>query len=120
MDTDDFFEEYNDDSDFSDLLFYTPKIVQHIDDAEILSFIFKKFPKLGDANKNKQEKEERKAFVDFIEEKDIVNEVLERYGLTIIDLIRLFYRHYSYIFNTVNYSAKLKRIIEENGYRTEL
>lgn len=120
MDSDDFLEEYNDSSDFSDLLFYTPKIIQHIDDLDILSYIFNSFPKLKEANANKQDKEERKAFVEFLENKDLVNGILEKYGMTIIDLIKLFYRHYAYIFNTVNYSTKLKKIIEENGYRTEL
>lgn len=116
----DFLEEYNDDSDFNDLLFYTPKIIQHIDDVEIISYIYEKFPKLADANKNKEEKEERKAFADFLQQKELVNEILNKYNLSIVDIIRLFFRHFSYIFNTSTYFAKLKAIIETNGYRTSV
>lgn len=116
----DFLEEYNDDSDFSDLLFYTPKIIQHIDDADIISCIYEKFPKLAEANKSKEEKEERKAFADFLQEKEIVNEILNKYNLSIVDVVKLFSRHFSYIFNTSTYFAKLKTIIETNGYRTSV
>lgn len=113
-------ESYNDGDNYSDLLFYTPKIVQHIDDAEMLKEMFAKWPKFKECDEHKKEKDARKAFAEFLQEKDLINEFLEKYNLTIIDLIRLFYRKFSYIFNTVTYSNKLKKIIEENGYRTEL
>ena len=113
-------ESYNDGYDYSDLLFYTPKIVQHIDDADIMNEILKRCPKLKECDEQKKEKDARKAFAEFLQEKNLINEFLEKYNLTIIDLIKLFYRKFSYIFNTVTYSNKLKKIIEENGYRTEL
>lgn len=114
----DFLESYNDDSDFNDILFYTPKIIQHIDDSEIIKEIFKRFPKLGEANKSKDEKEERKVFLEFLQQKILIDDLLKTYGLTIVDLIKLFYRHFSYLFNTVTYSNKIKTIIEKNGYST--
>lgn len=120
MDSTDFLETYNDDSDYGDLLFYTPKIVQQIDDASIIEEIFAICPKLKEANTEKKEKEERKAFADFLENKRLVESILTKYNLTIIDLVKLFYRKFAYIFNTVTYSNKLKHIIEDNGYRTEL
>ena len=102
-----------------DMLFYTPKIVQHIDDAEIIQEIFRRFPRLQDANSSKDEKEERKAFLEFLQQKLLINDILKTYSLTIVDLIKLFYRHFSYIFNTVTYSNKIKTIIEKNGYPTD-
>lgn len=116
----DFLESYNESDDFNDLLFYTPKIVQHIDDLEIINEIFRVFPKIKEANEKKREKDERKAFVEFLQEKTLVNNLLTKYNLTIVDLIKLFYRKFSYIFNTITYSNKLKKIIEENGYRTKI
>lgn len=114
----DFLESYNNDSDFNDILFYTPKIVQHIDDIDIIKEIFKRFPKLKEANKSKNEKEERKVFLEFLQQRILIEDLLKTYGLTIVDLIKLFYRHFSYLFNTVTYSNKIKTIIEKNGYPT--
>lgn len=122
MDSDniDYLESYNDGDDYSDLLFYTPKIVQQIDDAEIIREIFIRYPKLKESNELKKEKDERKAFADFLQERELVNEILNKYNLTIIELVKLFYRKFSYIFNTITYSNKLRKIIELNGYRTEI
>lgn len=116
---DDYLESYNSDSDYEDMLFYTPKVVQHIDDSTIIEEIFIRFPKLKEANEKKQEKDERKYFAEFLNEKELINDLLTKYNISIIDLIKLFYRKYSYIFNTITYSNKLKRIIEINDYPTE-
>ena len=116
----DFLESYNEGDDFNDLLFYTPKIIQTIDDAEIICEIFERFPRLKESNEKKKEKDERKAFADFLNERELINELLNKYNLTIIDLVKLFFRKFSYLFNTITYSNKLKKIIEANGYRTEI
>lgn len=118
--SEDYLDSYSDGDEYGDLLFYTPKIVQQIDDAEILRDIFIRYPKLKEANDEKKEKDERKAFADFLSEKELINELLNKYNLTIVDLVKLFYRKFSYIFNTVTYSNKLRKIIEANGYRREI
>lgn len=119
-DNNDYLESYNDGDDYNDLLFYTPKIIQQIDDADIIREIFARYPKLKESNESKKEKDERKAFADFLQERELVNEILNKYNLTIIELVKLFYRKFSYIFNTITYSNKLRKIIELNGYRTEI
>lgn len=116
----DYLDSYSDGDDYNDLLFYTPKIIQQIDDAEIIQEIFKIYPRLKESNEQKKEKDERKAFADFLNERELINELLNKYNLTIIDLVKLFYRKFSYIFNTITYSNKLRKIIEANGYRTEI
>ena len=113
----DYLEQYNDSDEYGDLLFYTSKTIQLIDDIDILEKIYISFPKLKEA---KEEKEERKAFVEFLQQRKLVNEILSKYNLSIIDLIKLFYRKAAYIFNTANYSNKIKEIIEANGYPTEV
>lgn len=119
-DNNDYLESYNDGDDYNDLLFYTPKIIQQIDDADIIREIFARYPKLKESNESKKEKDERKAFADFLQERELVNEILNKYNLTIIELVKLFYRKFSYIFNTITYSNKLRKIIELNEYRTEI
>ena len=112
-------ENYNNNESDDDILFYTPKIAQYIDDSNILEHVFRNFQKLKDANETKNEKDERKAFIEFIQSKDLVNDILNQYSISIIDLIRIFAKKYSYIFNTVTYTNKVKSIIEANGYSTE-
>lgn len=111
-------ESYNDD-ELNEMLFYTPKIVQCLDDKIIIDEIYVKYPRLKDANLNKEEKEERKIFLMFLQEKKLINEILKKYNINIIDLIKIFYRHFSYIFNTIAYSNKIRAIITQNGYSTE-
>lgn len=115
----DFLESYNED-DYGDLLFYTPKIIQQIDDSAIIEDIQSLYPKLKLANDDKLEKEERRIFADFLNEKELVDNILKKYNLSIVDLIKLFYRKYTYLFNTITYSKKLKKIIEANAYPTEV
>ncbi len=119
-DKEDFLESYNNGDDYNDLLFYTPKIVQYIDDMEIMGEILLRWPALKETSEQKLEKEERRALAEFLQQRTIVNEILNKYNLTIIDMMKLFYRKSPHIFNTVTYSNKLKKIIEANGYRTEL
>lgn len=116
----DYLESYNEADDYNDLLFYNQKIIQNIDDAEIIREIFERFPKLKESNEQKKEKDERKAFIEFLQDRALVNDILSKYNFTIIDLIRLFFRKFSYLFNTITYSNKLKKIIETNEYPTEI
>ena len=110
-------DSYNDSNDeVGEFLFYTPKLVQHLDDKEIIEEIFYRYPPLLEANRNKEEIEERKVFLIFMQEKDIIDSILAKYNISIIDLIKIFYRHFSYIFNTVTYTNKVKTIIEQNEY----
>lgn len=114
----DFLEEYNEDR-LDNVLFYTPKITQHLDEVAIIEEIYAKFPNLLEANKSKKEKEERKALLEFFQEKKLVKELLKKYEMSIIDLVRFFMKHFPYLFNTITYAKKIKKIIEENEYPTE-
>ena len=114
----DFLEEYNEDR-LDNVLFYTPKITQHLDEVAIIEEIYAKFPNLLEANKSKKEKEERKALLEFFQEKKLVKELLKKYEMSIIDLVRFFMKHFPYLFNTITYAKKIKKIVEENEYPTE-
>ena len=118
MDNDFLDDSYNED-EYGDLLFYTPKMVQQIDDAAILEEIFTLYPKLKLTNNGRLEKEDRRVFAEFLNEKKLVDRILQKYNLSIIELVKLFYRKYTYLFNTITYSKKLKKIIEANAYPTE-
>lgn len=116
MISENFLEEYDSGNEIENLLFYTPKVVQQIDDSDIIEEIFSKFPKLKEAYKNKEEKEERKAFLEFLQCKQATLSVLDKYNLDVMELLKLCCRHFSYIFSTANYIEKVKKIVEQNGY----
>lgn len=116
MASDDFLEEYNDSEAEENFLFYTPKTIQQIDDSDILEDIFKLFPKLKEAHRSKEDKEERKTFLEFLQSKETILKILDKYHLDILQLMKVCCRHFSYVFNTANYTLKVKSIIENNGY----
>lgn len=118
----DYLEEYNNScnrNSYENILFYNPKIEQNIDDSNIIAEVFLVFPKLKDANLNKTEKEERRIFLEFLQEKEIVEKILNKYDITIMDLIKIFYRRFSYIFNTLTYSNMIRKIIDKHGYKIQ-
>lgn len=100
----------------SELLFYTPKIAQQIDDKEIVEEIFYRYPNLKIANVSKEEKEERKVFLEFFKEKKLILDILTKYNISIVDLIKILHRKFSYLFSTSSYINKVKLIIDSNGY----
>ena len=106
-------------NDSDNLLFYTSKVDQYIDDNNIINDIYNKYPKLKFYDELQQEKEERKCFLDFLQEKTLIESILDKYNISIVDIIKLFYKRSSYIFNTATYLAKVRKILSDNGYRTE-
>jgi hypothetical protein len=106
-------------NDSDNLLFYTSKVDQYIDDNNIIKDIYNKYPKLKFYDELQQEKEERKCFLDFLQEKTLIESILDKYNISIVDIIKLFYKRSSYIFNTATYLAKVRKILSDNGYRTE-
>lgn len=93
------------------LLFYNPQIAQTIDDKEIFEYINVVFPKF---NTSTNEKDDRKLFLQFLSEREIVEDILDKHSYTIEDLIGLFYRKMPYLFSTKTYIGKIREIIELN------
>ncbi len=104
------------DSDQSEdnLLFYTPKFVDSIDDIDILRKIRSKYPKITD--KNETDKVSRQEFLKMLEDKEFINGILNQYNLKLYDLFLIFKQHYTYLFNTSNYIKNVQRVIDEVGY----
>ena len=93
------------------LLFYTPKIVEAIDDKEVFRYVNYVWPQFDEAE---NEKEERKTFLQFLLDVEKVQSILDRYHYTMMDLISLFYRKKAYLFTTKTYIEKVRDIIADN------
>lgn len=93
------------------LLFYSPKIAQTIDDKEVFEYVQLAYP---DFDNDYNEKEFRKVFLNFLSETLVVENILEKYNYSMMDLISLFYRQMPYLFTTKTYISKVRELIAEN------
>ena len=105
------FEDHNSASPFDNILFYSPKMSENIDDKEVLSAVYALFPALSACA---NEKDERKMFIEALLDIDKIELILMRYNYSMQDFIKVFYRRMPYLFSSKTYIDKIRSIVEDN------
>lgn len=96
------------------ILFYTPKIVNAIDDTEILQEIRKKYPQID--TPGVAIKDSRKAFISFVNDEEFITHLMTYYKISFYSLTTLFQNHYPYLFKTTSYIEKIATIVKSHKY----
>lgn len=104
-------EQFNNSVDTT--FFYTSdKKLNAMDDDEIVMKIIEQYPEFSQSNKDTQL---RKQFLTILDDKILIDDILEYYNLTIHEFFKIIYKQYSSLFNTL-FIKKVRQKLEDNGY----